>query len=193
MNMPQEVILALKKTNDTAGEKKQEVSPSNIKNGEMLSKINNSYKDLNNKVTFYNKKIRILRKDADNLKEEININKNISGKDKYSEASHELDKKQKIQNKIESNNHSLCGETCSTAIDHINTIKLNISKNSKSAKKALAPLENSLNLLKMQVKYTLLLESILDLFNKKKAAESKLNNSNQIITMLAESLGVDEK
>ena len=141
---------------------------------------------MNIEIKNYNEQIRLLRNDADNLKEDIYLKKNIRSKDK----DNDLDKKKKLKKKIDINNFSINEETCKTAVDQINSIKSNISTNSKLASEILIPLEASVDLLKAQVKYTVILEDILELFNQKDKLEKKLGESNQIITMLAESLEI---
>ncbi|MCK5813695.1 MAG: hypothetical protein KAH03_05530, partial [Cocleimonas sp.] len=152
----------------------------------ILDKIVSSYNSMNIEIKNYNEQIRLLRNDADNLKEDIYLKKNIRSKDK----DNDLDKKKKLKKKIDINNFSINEETCKTAVDQINSIKSNISTNSKLASEILIPLEASVDLLKAQVKYTVILEDILELFNQKDKLEKKLGESNQIITMLAESLEI---
>ena len=154
----------------------------------ILDKIVSSYNSMNIEIKNYNEQIRLLRNDADNLKEDIYLKKNIRSKDK--DKDNDLDKKKKLKKKIDINNFSINEETCKTAVDQINSIKSNISTNSKLASEILIPLEASVDLLKAQVKYTVILEDILELFNQKDKLEKKLGESNQIITMLAESLEI---
>jgi hypothetical protein len=186
MNMPREVILAMKHDKSEATEKK---TASVANNRSLLDKIILSYESFNTKKNDYIQQIRNLRNDANKLKEEIVLKKNTNDD---GEAFHKGAEQQLVLAKtIEKNNTSICEETCDIAINHLNNIKSSISKNSKEASEILAPLEASFDLLKTQVEYTLLLENILELFKKKKQLEEKLSESNQIISMLAESLELD--
>lgn len=181
MNISSEIITAIKE--NSTSEKKE---LSNEKSLSIFDKISASYAKLTNKIDRYTHEIKVLRKNANKLKEEIHLKKNI---DNTIEPEINIEDKKQFKKKIEINNYSINEETCNTAIDHINTIRSNISTNSKTAQDTLQPLGETFDLLKMQVKYTCLLEDILELFNKKNKVEKKLSESNQIITMLAESLG----
>ena len=185
MNMPDEIILAIK---DSAEEKIDDSIIDHKNDGSILDKIVASYNNINSEVANYNDQIRSLRNDADKLKKEIYLKKNIKNDDINEEIG--LDKKKQLKKKIEINNYSINEETCNTAIGQINNIRSNISTNSKVASELLIPLEESFDLLKTQVTYTILLENILDIFNKKNKLEKKINESDQIITMLAESLEI---
>lgn len=210
MNMPIEIISAIKntpeeKTNDSTinnnmktpneiisavkDNSEEKIDDSIVDNEtSILDKITASYNNINNEIANYNDQIKSLRNDADKLKEEIHLKKNIKNKNIDEEGG--LDKKKQLKKKIEINNYSINEETCNTAIDQINNIRSNISVNSKAASELLIPLEESFDLLKTQVEYTILLENILDLFNKKNKFEKKINESDQIIAMLAESLEI---
>jgi hypothetical protein len=187
MNMPREVILALKNENTKDIEKKEAIS----NNSSLLDKIILSYDSFNKKKNDYIRQIKNLRNDANKLKEEISLKNNTSNK--TIKFTNESEQQLTVEDRVEKNNISIKEETCDTAIKYLHSIKSNISKNSKEANDILAPLEASFDLLKTQVEYTLLLENILDLFKKKKQLEEKLNESNQIISMLAESLDVKNK
>jgi hypothetical protein len=183
--MPDEIILAVK---DSAEEKTDDSIIKHGNNISILDKIVASYNNINSEVASYKEQIRSLRNDADKLKKEIHLKKNIKNNDVDEEG--ELNKKKQLKKKIEINNYSINEETCNTAIDQINNIRSNISTNSRVASDMLIPLEESFDLLKIQVTYTILLENILDIFNKKRKLEEKINESDQIITMLAESLEI---
>ena len=185
MNMPREIMSAIKRSTE---EKIDSPIINNENSSSILEKIVASYHTINSDIVNYNDQIRSLRNDADKLKEEIHLKKNINNNDIDEEAG--LNKKKQLKKKIEINNRSINEETCNTAIDQINSIRSNISINSKAASELLTPLEESFNLLKTQVAYTILLEDILDIFNKKNKLEKKINESDQIITMLAESLEI---
>ncbi len=187
--MPTEVILAVRDKSIDDLEKITEVPVLRNKNNtDILDNIVVSYQNAKNKKDNYIKKIKILRAEADQLKEEIYLKKNI--KNDREEDNTDLEKEKQFKKKIEINNYSINEETCNTVIDHLNNIRSNISTNSKVAHETLIPLEASFELLKTQVKYTILLEDILELFNKQNKLEEKLSESDQIIAMLAESLGV---
>jgi outer membrane murein-binding lipoprotein Lpp len=187
MNMPSEIITAVKDNNTSDLKKTSETTViANTNSLSVFDKISASYNKINSKIDRYTHEIKVLRKNADKIKEEIHRKKNI---DETVEPENNTDDKQKLKKKIEVNNYSINEETCNTAIDQINDIRSNISANSKVAHDTLLPLEESFDLLKTQVKYTILLEGILELFNKKKKLEKKLSESDQIIAMLAESLG----
>lgn len=184
MNMPREIILAVKDDKTKDKEKKAPI----INSSSLLDKIIFSYENFNNKKNEYIQQIKNLRNDANKLKEKISLKKNINNEN--IDSKNDLKQELTVENRIEKNNTSITEDTCNTAITYLNNIKLNISKNSKEASEILAPLEASFDLLKTQVEYTLLLENILELFKKKKQLEGKLNESNQIISMLAESLDI---
>jgi archaellum component FlaC len=187
MNVPSEIITAVKANNTGDLKKISETTVvANTNNLSVFDKISASYNKISNKINRYTHEIKVLRKNANKIKEEIHRKKNI---DETVEPENNADDKQKFKKKIEVNNYSINEETCNTAINQINDIKSNISTNSKVAHDTLQPLQESFDLLKIQVKYTILLEDILELFNKKKKLEEKLSESDQIIAMLAESLG----
>ena len=188
MNMPSEVIAAIKENSISDLEKmsKKIVEPKG-KNISVFDKISASYQEIINNIDGYHHEIKVLRKNADKLKEEIQLKKKIENN---TEPENNTKDKKHFIKKIKINNNSINEETCNTAIDHIKTIKSNISTDSKMAYDALLPLEETFHLLKMQVKYTRLLEDILELFNKKSKAEEKLREADKIITMLEASLNV---
>jgi len=190
MNFPDEVISAVKekKTEKPVEEAKKTVTP-NIHNLSLLDKIVTSYNTLQIKKDEYGKKIVTMKNDANKLKEEIDTKKNI--RNKHIGTKDEIVKKKDFKTNIEDNNYSINEETCNTTIDYINVIRTNISSNSKAAKEALTPLEESFNLLKAQVQYTVLLENILKAYSKSNALEDRISESDQIITMLAESLEIE--
>jgi hypothetical protein len=188
MNMPSEVITAIKENSISDLEKMSEqIAKPNEKNLSIFDKISASYNKITHNIDRYNHEIKILRKNADKLKEEIHLKKKIANN---IEPENNTEDKKQFKKKIEINNYSINEETCNSAIDHVNTIRSNISTDSKTAYDALAPLGETFYLLKIQVKYTRLLEDILELFNKKSEAKKKLHESDKIITLLEESLNV---
>ncbi len=182
MNIPEEVVLSIKHNNADKSNK----SEINNKNTSIFDNIINSYNNLNQEIENYKNKIKKLRLDADKLKEEIIIKKDIE----RSSENQELTNIEQVDKKIEINNYSINEETCNTVIDHINHIRSNISTNTKLANDSLQPLEESVNLLKIQVKYTVLLEDILELFKQKNKLENKKKEIDQTIELLANSLNV---
>lgn len=188
MNMPSEVIIAIKENSISDLEKMSEqIAQPNEKNLSIFDKISASYNKITNNINHYNEEIKVLRENADKLKEEIHLKKKINHN---IDLENNTEEKKQFKKKIEINNYSINEETCNTVIDHVDTIRSNISTDSKTAYAALAPLGEAFDLLKMQIKYTRLLEDILELFNKKSEAKKKLNESDKIITLLEESLNV---
>jgi hypothetical protein len=190
MNMPDNVMVAVKeKKTETTEKKVTNTSTLNVGNLSTLDKIISSYNAIQIKKDDYNKKILAMKNDANQLKEKIYTKKNINNRNTL--AKEEPIQKEGFKKKIEDNNYSINEETCDTTIDYINVIRSNISNNSKAASEALTPLETSFNLLKTQVQYTLLLENILESFNKRNELEGKIGESDQIITKLAQSLNIE--
>jgi hypothetical protein len=190
MNMPDEIILAVKekKTEESGGGVKK-VLTANIHNLSILDKIVTSYNTLQIKKDEYSKEITTLKQNASILKQKIYTKKHI--KNNNIDLKDKKIKKERSKKRIEDNNYSITEETCNTTIDYINIIRTNISSNSKAANEALTPLEESFNLLKVQVQYTVLLENILKTYSKSNELEDRISESDQIITMLAESLEIE--
>jgi len=184
MNIPNDVALAIKEKNTNKIDKKMPINDISI-----FDKIIKSYNDINNKIEEYKSRIKVLRSEANTIKEDIYLKKNINNINSNDEDNENNDIP-KINHNIEINNFSINEETCATAINHINNIKSNISENSKLASNSLKPLEESFELLKTQVKYTIVLENILELFNKKNELEEKMKKINERTNKLADSLGI---
>lgn len=184
MNLPVEIIGSVSKNNNNSNDEvKKEIS--NIK---VLENIISSYKNLDEKIHNYNDLIKEMRTKAVNLKEEkesLQLNLSISSTSFENTASSDSDF---ISRNINNNNTSLQEETSTFAIKHIENIRSNISTYSEKAQDSIEPLETSVKLLKIQVKYTQHLEKTLELFNKKQKAKDKMKESNEIISMLAEQL-----
>lgn len=193
MNLPDEVISAVKeKKSERPVEETKKVFKkaltTNVHNLSVLDKIVTSYNTLQIKKDEYSKKITVMKNDANKLKQEIYAKKNT--RNNNSVTKDKVVKKEDFKTGIEDNNYSINEETCNTTIDYINVIRTNISSNSRAANEALTPLEESFNLLKAQVQYTVLLENILKTYSKSNQLEEKISESDQIITMLAESLEI---
>ncbi len=179
MNMPENVMIAVKQNSERREEaiKKEKVS--------IFDKISSSYIAIEADIEEKVERIKSLRSDADRIKAEIDLKKNIS--DDAENIKYESDQ---FEQKIESNNSLIKNKTCVTVVDLISEIKSSISKDSKTAKNLITPLEESVDLLKMQVKYTMILEETLDVFNEKEKIEKRKEEVDQIIAMLKESMNI---
>lgn len=156
-------------------------------NIKVLENILMAYKDMDKKRITYKESIKKMRTDAIKLREEkekLQLELSIStAPDGKNAPFTDIDL---LAKKIDSNNSLVKEKTCNLAFQHIETIKSNISIDSKKAYDSIEPLEKSVKLLKKQVKYTRHLEETLELFSKKKILDQKLEESNEIIAMLAE-------
>jgi len=180
MNMPSNVILAVKENlrEDKESVKKEKTS--------IFDKISLSYKAIESEIQSHVEHIKLLRSDASTIKSEIDLKKNLAA-DKENVESQSVDN-ELFEKSIESNNNSIKEKTCGTAINLINDIKVNIGKDNKVANNLITPLEESVDLLKTQVKYTMILEETLDVFNEKAKLEKKKEEIDQIIIMLEEAM-----
>ena len=154
----------------------------------VLENVIDSYKDINNQIKNHKESIKEKRLEAKELQEKkihlqqlltINTlpNKNIASDDSET-----------ILNEAKENNTSTKEGTCRFLINKVEKIKENIPSNINKSWEHIKPLENSVKLLKTQIKYTKKLEEILALFNKINKAEEKIKEANEIISMLSEQL-----
>ena len=183
MNMPSNVVLAVK---ESSLEQKESIKKEKTS---IFDKISSSYSAIESDIESHVEHIKRLRSDAGTIKSEIHLKKNVSVDTENMKPQSVVDG-ELFEKKIVSNNTSMKEKTCATAINLINDIKINIGKDSKSAKNLIAPLEESVDLLKTQVKYTMVLEETLEVFNEKKKLEKKKEEIDQIITMLEESMSI---
>lgn len=196
MNIPRDVVLSFKENASEKGIEKptEQEKKSNIMNKKNISifdAIISSYSELEHKINDYKDDIKILRLDADQLKEKISIKR--KAQKESSKISSDLTDIQAFDKRIETNNHLINEETCNNVVEHVNHIRSNISTNSKVASHSLKPLEASVSLLKDQVNYTVLLEDILELFKKKNVLKEKMKGIDKIIKTLAESLDITKQ
>ena len=189
MNFPVDIQETIKTEFNYKSKSEEVIEISSIS---LLENIISSYRSLNDNVFEYKENIKKMRVNATRLKEEkeklqLEENMDESGINNLSNniPANDVDL---IYKEIKNNNSSTKEDTCNMAIKHIEGIKSNISGNSKDAKELVRPLEITVKLLKVQVKYTRELEGILELFNKKKKIEDKIKESNEIISMLSEQL-----
>jgi len=187
MNLPVEIIKSAEKntSNTSSAEVKKEASSITL-----LENIVSSYKKLDEKIHRCNDSIKEMRIKVTKLKEEkekLQLNISISSTSTSFENVPSSDS-DLMSREIKNNNTSAQEETSSFAIKHIENIRSNISTNSEKAQESIEPLEASVELLKIQVRYTQYLEKTLELFSKKKKVKEKIKESNEIISMLAEQL-----
>ncbi|HIP12899.1 MAG TPA: hypothetical protein EYG73_09310 [Arcobacter sp.] len=188
MNLPVELLI------DSQPERKEAHQVVNKEKSviEILEHSIFLYKELDEEILSYKRELRDIRVETTKLrgeKEKLqgHISSVVVSEIGHNEFFHE--KPRDASNKeIESNNKSIKKETCKAIIQNAERVKDNILENRGKAEEAIEPLEKSIELLKIQMKYTKSLENTLVIFDKKRQVEDKIKESNDIISMLAEQL-----